>query len=97
MSADKVELLVVDRDRNDNEVGVSITETLRRHGVAVELARETTDNLSVEEALANRVAAANADLLVLGAYGHSWLREFLFGGVTRQLLKNCPVATLMSH
>lgn len=95
-SAEAVEVLVVDREGDDKSVGAAVTATLQRHGVPALLAREATDNLSVEEALANRVTAANADLLVLGAYGHSWLREFLFG-VTRNLLKDCPVATLMSH
>lgn len=96
-AAESVELLVVGRSSTDRDVGAVVSATLKRHGVPVELARETSDGLSVEEALANRVAAIDADLLVLGAYGHSWLREFLFGGVTRQLLKNCPVATLLSH
>ena len=40
---------------------------------------------------------AAADLLVMGAYGHSRLREFLFGGVTKSLLEAMPVATFMSR
>ena len=45
----------------------------------------------------NRLAATGADLLVLGAYSHSWLREFLFGGVTRTVLQSMPVAAFMSR
>ncbi|MGC4025867.1 MAG: universal stress protein [Mesorhizobium sp.] len=96
-AADAVELLVVDRHEDSAEIGRTMTETLKRHGVKVERVSEPSSNLPVEETLANRVVATDADLLVLGAYSHSWLREFLFGGVTQQILKSCPVATLLSR
>jgi nucleotide-binding universal stress UspA family protein len=38
-----------------------------------------------------------ADLLVAGAYGHSRLGEWIFGGMTREILASCPVCCLMSH
>jgi nucleotide-binding universal stress UspA family protein len=41
--------------------------------------------------------ASNADLLVMGAYTHQRLREWLFGGVTRAFIENAPVAVLMSR
>jgi len=75
------------------------TEALRylsRHGVKAQL-NEVARRGSTEETLA--VAAASADLLVMGAYGHSRVREFLFGGVTRFFLEemeNSP-ALLMAH
>lgn len=75
------------------------TEALRylsRHGVTAEL-NELSRRGSIEETLA--VAVASADLLVMGAYGHSRVREFLFGGVTRFFLEeieNSP-ALLMAH
>ena len=43
------------------------------------------------------VRKENIDLLVAGAYGHSRLGEWVFGGVTRDLLHNCPVCCLFSH
>lgn len=75
------------------------TEAMRylsRHGISAEL-NEIARRGSTEETLA--VAAASADLLVMGAYGHSRFREFLFGGVTRFFLEeieNSP-ALLMAH
>ena len=45
----------------------------------------------------NRLLATGADLLVLGAYSHSWLRELLFGGVTRTVRAAMPVATFLSR
>ena len=47
--------------------------------------------------LLNQAADMTADLLVIGAYGHSRLREFVLGGVTRTLLKQMTVPILMSH
>ena len=40
---------------------------------------------------------AAADFIVMGGYGHSRLREFILGGVTRSILKSMPVPVLMSH
>ena len=79
------------------KLGETITETLERHGVAVERVCESAGKRSVEEVLANRIAATGADLLVIGAYSHSWLREFLFGGVTQRVLQSCPAATFLSR
>jgi nucleotide-binding universal stress UspA family protein len=39
----------------------------------------------------------NADLIVMGAYGHTRLREIILGGVTRDLLKQAPVPLLLAH
>lgn len=49
------------------------------------------------EALLAEVKAVGADLLVMGAYGHSRLRQFVVGGVTRRLLAEAPVPLLMAH
>ena len=51
----------------------------------------------VGELLLSRAADFNADLIVMGAYGHSRLRELVLGGVTRTLLKTMTVPVLMSH
>ena len=63
----------------------------------VSVATEQSGDLSVETVIQNRVVATGADLLVLGAYSHSWLRELLFGGVTRSVIDQSPVATLVSR
>ncbi|WP_147020078.1 universal stress protein, partial [Methylorubrum extorquens] len=48
-------------------------------------------------ALVDAAAEQAADLIVTGAYGHGRLREWVFGGVTRDLLAGAPVCCLMSH
>jgi nucleotide-binding universal stress UspA family protein len=47
--------------------------------------------------LLSHAADTSADLIVMGAYGHSRLREFILGGVTRGILSAMTVPTLMSH
>ena len=63
----------------------------------VTVATETSDGRAIDEVMQARVTATGTDLLVLGAYSHSWLRELLFGGVTRTVLQSTAVPTLMSR
>lgn len=69
---------------------------LHRHGVTAKAAVERSDGHDVEHL--HRVAhAENSDFIVAGAYGHSRLREWVVGGVTRDLLLDCQYGVLMSH
>ena len=78
-------------------VGWDGGEDLSRHGVKAEL-HELDRVGSIEETLAAGVARLQGDLLVMGAFGHSRLREFLFGGVTRYFLGNgVAPALLLAH
>ena len=49
------------------------------------------------EQLASHASDIGADVIVVGAFGHTRLREWVFGGVTRELLAECPVCCLLSH
>ncbi|MGE3690365.1 MAG: universal stress protein [Novosphingobium sp.] len=70
---------------------------LSRHGIKAEL-HELARAGSTEETLAAEVARLQSDLLVMGAFGHSRMREFFFGGVTRYFLEDCPrPALLLAH
>jgi nucleotide-binding universal stress UspA family protein len=51
----------------------------------------------VGDEILSRLADQSADLLVMGAYGHSRMREFVFGGATRNILQHMTVPTLFSH
>jgi nucleotide-binding universal stress UspA family protein len=70
---------------------------LARHGISVTVARVTVEDLAVSEVLLNHAADMGADLLVAGGYGHSRLREAVFGGVTRDLLRHMTIPVLFSH
>ncbi|MDE1915852.1 MAG: universal stress protein [Sphingomonadales bacterium] len=70
---------------------------LARHDIKAEVV-EVARSGSIEGTLAVEVARLGADLLVMGAYGHSRLREFLVGGVTRHFLeKEKKLALLLAH
>lgn len=76
---------------------VEIATTLARHGVKCEAVTSFAPDLRVGDALLSALADDGTDLLVMGAYGHSRLREFVFGGVTRHILEHMTVPVLMSH
>jgi nucleotide-binding universal stress UspA family protein len=67
------------------------------HRIRAELRRTTLGDLDAGTAILNAVADNSADLLVMGAYGHSRMREFVFGGATRTVLASMTVPTLLSH
>lgn len=92
--AREVLVLTVERDQAN---GFPPTEALRylaRHGIKAELVTLACGK-SIEETIAAQVARVGADLLVMGAYGHSRLREFLFGGVTRFFLDELTAPPLL--
>ena len=79
------------------EPGADIARHLARHGVKVNVAKAVADDVSDSALLLNHASDMGADLLVMGAYGHSRLREFILGGVTRSLLREMTVPVLLSH
>ncbi|MDN2565975.1 universal stress protein [Aquibium sp. A9E412] len=99
--AEAVEVLTVDAAdsyKQDAPVaGAEICAALARHDVQVTLKSETSGELPAGEVIENRVSDFGAELLVMGAYGHSRLRQFVFGGVTRTVLGSMPVPTLMAR
>jgi nucleotide-binding universal stress UspA family protein len=70
---------------------------LADHGVEAELRQTALDGIDAGTAILNAVADVSADLLVMGAYGHSRMREFVFGGATSTVLRSMTVPTLISH
>jgi nucleotide-binding universal stress UspA family protein len=70
---------------------------LVRHGIAAKTDVRVRGKASVEDEILDSAARHKADLIVAGAYGHTRLREWVFGGVTRGLLDRSPVPCLFSH
>lgn len=78
--------------------GADIALFLARHDVQVELLQQTTSAAQpIGDALLSLIADRDADLLVMGAYGHARWQEILLGGVTRTVLQSMTVPVLMSH
>ncbi|MDA0239887.1 MAG: universal stress protein [Proteobacteria bacterium] len=70
---------------------------LARHGVDAKLREVEPDDRTVGQGLLAAAMEFNANLLVMGAYSHSRLRELILGGVTRHVLDNAGIPVLMSH
>ena len=85
------------RGAHGERPGADITLHLARHGVTVEAQHLEAEDLTVGDALLSRLADQDIDLLVMGAYGHSRLRELVPGGVTRQIFQQMTVPVFMSH
>jgi len=79
------------------EPGADIAQYLARHGVKVTVSRYDAPDVDVGNQLLSRAFDLSVDLIVMGAWGHSRLREFVLGGVTRTLLESMTVPVLMSH
>ncbi|MBB3010052.1 universal stress protein [Cupriavidus alkaliphilus] len=73
-------------------------EWLARHGVTAQMLSYPVDaGEDIGQLLLSQAADRNADLIVMGAYGHSRIRELALGGVTRTLLRSMTVPVFMSH
>ena len=83
--------------KSDEMPGADIAHHLARHGVKVELKRIVTAETDVASTILSHAADRSADFLVMGGYGHSRLREFILGGVTREILASMTIPALMSH
>jgi nucleotide-binding universal stress UspA family protein len=70
---------------------------LARHAVKASAAHTVADEVSEGEALLNYASDIEADLIVAGGYGHSRMREVIFGGVTQTLLTSMTVPVFLSH
>jgi nucleotide-binding universal stress UspA family protein len=99
--ADVVTVLTIDAregpDAHGELPGADISLHLARHGVKAEIERTVSAGISTGDVLLSRAADLGADLLVIGAYGHSRVRELLLGGATRSILQSMTVPVLMSH
>jgi nucleotide-binding universal stress UspA family protein len=84
--------------RGDGDVpAADIALHLARHGIAAEAAHTVATDIPEGDALLSYAADIGADLLVCGMYGHSRMREMVFGGVTRSLLTEMTLPVFMAH
>lgn len=100
--ADWVQVLMVGgqsslQSRHGDLPGADIATHLARHGVPVEAATPSAGDIPVADALLSSAADADADLLVMGAYGRSRFREMVLGGTTRRILAEMTLPVLLSH
>jgi len=84
-------------DRAERIPGADIARHLARHDVKVTAAHTVANDIDVADVLLSSVADRGIDLLVMGGWGHSRMRELVLGGVTRHILKSMTVPVLFSH
>lgn len=96
-AADDVTVVTVNRSSGDRDDLGRVSEYLRAHGLAPRHDRVAGRDLKTGEAIVSRSADGFADLIVMGAFGRSRLREVVTGGTTRRVLENATVPLFMSH
>jgi nucleotide-binding universal stress UspA family protein len=85
------------KDANTLARDTAIAAALGRHGIKPEVRTSTASDISVGDEILSRASDLDADLLVMGAYGHSRFRELVFGGATRHIARHMTLPTLLSH
>jgi len=99
--AKEVRVVRVDPQRDEQGstaiAGSELAEVLARHGITAIAEPISGNGQEAGLALLTKVFDTGADLLVMGAYGHARIREFILGGATREALRNMRVPVLFSH
>lgn len=99
-AADSVDVVIIDPARHDadrSDPGAAISTMLSRHGIKVEVSILPRTVPMISDILNRRIEESGSDLLVMGAYGHSRLRERIMGGATRSMLESASIPVLMAH
>lgn len=99
--ADEVRVVMIDPVEGERyhgaEPGADLAAYLARHGVKVSVDRLPSSGHRVVEVLGRHAVDSGAELIVMGAYGHSRLRERIFGGVTRSMIDESALPILMAR
>ena len=82
---------------NGEALGQALRTRLSAHGIDASDSGFNETDINATDAIIGQAADMDADLIVMGAYGHARLREIILGGVTRDLLKRAPTCLLLAH
>lgn len=99
-AADAVEITIIDpgrRSAEGSDPGADLAQLLNRHGVTTEIAAIARTEGTVSDELNRRATEIGADLIVMGAYGHSRFRQAILGGATRSMLEKAKVPVFMAR
>jgi nucleotide-binding universal stress UspA family protein len=97
--AEAIDVVTIQPQERRSELpGASIALHLARHALKVEVKQIVVGtDITVPNMILSYACDSSTDLIVMGGYGHSRLREFVLGGVTRGILENMTVPALMAH
>ncbi|WP_372837658.1 universal stress protein [Phaeovulum sp.] len=99
-AADLVDITIIDPPSHGPErsdPGGQLSQMLARHGIKAEVSVLARTMPRVSDVINRHVRESNADMVVMGAYGHSRFREAILGGATRHMLEMAEVPVFMSH
>ncbi len=96
-SLESVRVLSLDTDKTDASGAAELKAYLAWHGIEAEVQTPAPDGRAVGALLLEACSDFNADLLVMGGYGHSRMRQLILGGVTRHVLEQATLPVLMAH
>ncbi|MEC3861974.1 universal stress protein [Mesobacterium sp. TK19101] len=98
--ADRVHVVVIDPPQhgpNRSDPGGQLSQFLARHGVKAEVDVLSKTLPKISDVMCRHVEDVDADMMVMGAYGHSRFREAILGGATRNMLENAKLPVFMAH
>lgn len=95
--AKAIDIAIIDPYGAEETPGENLALMLARHGLKVEITTLPSSGHSVSEMIRQRILDLDAGLLVIGAYSHSRFREYVIGGVTRDILSDVPIPVFMAH
>lgn len=97
-AAETVNIIAINEDSETTEATASALAThLARKDIAAKAERLTADRGTIDSTILSAAADRGAQLIVMGGYGHSRLRELVLGGATRGILQSMTIPVLMSH
>ena len=99
-AAKSAQIVVIDppaHGRNRSDPGGSLAQFLSRHGIQAEIDVLSKTMPQVSDILKRQALETGADMIVMGAYGHSRFREAILGGATRNMLTDSRVPVFMAH
>jgi nucleotide-binding universal stress UspA family protein len=97
-TAEKTIVLTVDPEAGAGETpGAEVATWLARHGAKVTVQRDSTADSDIGGVILSRAADHDVDLIVMGMYGHSHMREWVLGGASRTMLASMTVPVLVMH
>ena len=95
--AETVSVLWVEGGEAEGHVQTGVADYLAWHGVTASMVHHKPEDRAFGEQLHDEAVKSGADLVVMGGYSHSRLREFILGGVTQFMLENTTLPVLMAH
>ena len=96
-NADEINVFTIENKSTPDELSLGVSEYMTYHGISCSIRKLSGNGTSVGEALLKEANFIDADMIVMGAYTHSRMRQLILGGVTRHVLENSDLPLLMAH